>query len=281
VLNWGDDECVLWNLAVPSTGYQTGVRPTAWEGSTESNGCANPNPRLWIGWYDQPANSGVFHRIEGSTGQVLDTVNEPWNSLNFGPYGGAVNQAGDFWVIGWQLGPLVRIDGETLEVERIEMPAPPADQQWSYGMSLDQYGNPWIASAGAAATYNVQEQQWKFVSTGNASMRGVMVDAEDRAWFAVDARDTLTGGCALAVVDVNTLQVLSPATALPGCVTPVGVSIDVEGYVWVVDQGANQAMKIDPDTYQLQLSVPNLVNPYTYSDMTGAGLNLVVNPPVG
>jgi len=28
-------------------------------------------------------------------------------------------------------------------------------------------------------------------------------------------------------------------------------------------------------------TVEGLVDPYTYSDMTGAGLDLVVNPPVG
>jgi hypothetical protein len=281
ILAWGEDECVMWNRAVPSTGYQTGARPTAWEGSTEDNGCAAVNPRLWIGWYDAPGGQGMFHRLDGDDGEVLDTVMVPWNGLSYGPYGGAVNQNGDFWVIGWQLGPLVRIDGDTLEVERIEMPAPPApDTQWSYGMSLDQYGNPWIASGGAAAMYDVDAAQWRFASTGNLSMRGVMVDAEDRAWFAVDAAG-MTGGCGLAVVDVTNMQVLASAAALPGCVTPVGVSIDVEGYVWVVDQGANAAFKVDPDTYQLELSVPGLVNPYTYSDMTGAGLNLVVNPPVG
>ncbi len=42
---------------------------------------------------------------------------------------------------------------------------------------------------------------------------------------------------------------------------------------------AQSAFKVDPDTYQVALEVPGLVLPYTYSDMTGAGLNLVVNPP--
>jgi streptogramin lyase len=211
---------------------------------------------------------------------VIDTVDVPWNGLNYGPYGGAVDGDGDLWVIGWQLGPLIEIDGSTLQVTRHEMPAPPADQQWSYGMSLDQYGNPWVASAGAAAKFDVATGQWSFVSTGNQSMRGVMVDAEDRAWFAVDATAGL-GGCGVGVVDVMSNTLLAPAIQLPGCVQPVGVSIDVEGYVWIVDQGAQTAFKIDPDTYQIQLSVPGLNMPYTYSDMTGAGLNLVVNPPQG
>ncbi len=278
VMAWGTDECVVWNVPISSDTYEHGPRPTAWEGSVTQAGCASPNPRLWLGWYDYPTQ-GVFHRMNGSTGAIEDTVNVPWNGLNFGPYGGAVNKDGDLWVIGWQLGPLVRIDGTTLAVETIAMPPPPADQQWSYGMSLDQYGNPWVASAGAAAMYDVAAGQWQFISTGNQSMRGVMVDNEDRAWFAVDASGTF--GCGLGIIDVQTRTMLAPAIALPGCLTPVGVSIDVEGYVWVVDQGANQAFKIDPDTYQVQLSVSGLFAPYTYSDMTGAGLNLVVNPPQG
>lgn len=31
--------------------------------------------------------------------------------------------------------------------------------------------------------------------------------------------------------------------------------------------------------YSIALTVTGLVGPYTYSDMTGAGLDLVVNPP--
>ncbi|MCA9656167.1 MAG: hypothetical protein KC501_40055 [Myxococcales bacterium] len=282
VLPWGSDECVLWNLPIPSDVYEHGPRPTAWEGSVSNNGCASPNPRLWMGWYDYAGQRGVFHRLDGQTGAIQDTVEvTPWSGLNYGPYGGAVNKDGDFWVIGWQLGPLVRIDGDTLQVQRVEMPAPPLpDQQWSYGMSLDQYGNPWIASAGAAAVYDVASGNWQFISTGNQSMRGVMVDGEDRAWFAVDADATLFG-CGLGLIDVQARTLLAPTIQIPGCVTPVGVSIDVEGYVWVVDQGSNSAYKVDPDTYQVQLSVFGLQAPYTYSDMTGAGLNLVVNPPAG
>jgi hypothetical protein len=60
----------------------------------------------------------------------------------------------------------------------------------------------------------------------------------------------------------------------------VGVSIDVEGSVWVVDRGANVAFKVQPDSYTVE-TVEGLVGPYTYSDMTGAGLGLVVNPPQG
>ena len=38
---------------------------------------------------------------------------------------------------------------------------------------------------------------------------------------------------------------------------------------------------VDPDTFEVDLVVDGLEDPYTYSDMTGFGLNLVVNPPAG
>jgi hypothetical protein len=51
--------------------------------------------------------------------------------------------------------------------------------------------------------------------------------------------------------------------------------------VWLVDKGANQAFKIDPDTLTVELVVEGFDGPYTYSDMTGVGLDLVTHPPQG
>jgi hypothetical protein len=281
VLPWGQDECVLWNTTIPSDMYQHGPRPTAWEGSILPNGCADPNPRLWIGWYDYAANTGKFHRLDGTNGQILDSVDVPnWTGLNYGPYGGAVDGNGDFWASGWQQGHLVRIDGDTLAVDVYPFPQPPTGMQWSYGMALDQYGNPWIASSGAVATFDAASEQWSWVVLDHLSVRGVMVDRADRAWFAIDGAGAQgMNGCGLAVIDVAAKSVIAPLLSLSGCMVPVGISIDVEGYVWVVDQSANQAFKVHPDTYQIALTATGLTGPYTYSDMTGAGLDLVTNPP--
>jgi len=278
---WGQDECVLWNHFIPSVDYPRGPRPVAWEGTVDQGGCALPNPRVWVGYYDAGSNTGIFRRLDGATGQQLDEVTVTnWSGLNFGPYGGAVNKNGDFIVVGWQQGPLIRIDAETLQVDRWAFPQPPQVQQsWSYGMALDPDGNAWIASAGSAVGFDFASQQWTVIPTTNQSMRGVMVDRQWRAWYAVDGSASF--GCGLAVVDTQTKTLLQDLVPLPGCSTPVGVSIDVDGYVWVVDQGANLAFKVDPDTYQIELTVTGLVAPYTYSDMTGGGLGLVVNPPQG
>jgi streptogramin lyase len=279
VLPWGTDECVVWNRMTPSLDFDYGPRPVAWEGKLDAEGCPAPDPRLWFGWYDADNDTGKFVRLSSDNG-VLDEVDVPdWSGLTHGPYGGAVNSAGDFWIIGWQQGPLVRIDGTSLAVERIDVPSPPAEEQrWSYGMSLDQYGNPWVANAGTASVYDVASGQWTNIATGNRSLRGMMVDSEDRAWFAVDFIDVGVQGCGLAVVDAVERTLIDGLVEIEGCVEPVGVSIDAQGYVWVVDVDADAAFKIDPDTYEVVLRVDGLNGPYTYSDMTGRALNLVVNP---
>lgn len=274
VLPWGTDECVLWHVPLPSGGAVTnqyGPRPVAWEGAGE-DGCALPNPRVWVGWRD--STTGFFRRIDGETGEIEDAASVPWPGSQWGPYGGAANQEGDFWVVGWQLGPLIRVDGDTLDVQVIPIPAPPGDTQWTYGMALDADGHPWIAGAATVYHYDPDANTWDHISVPGGNMRGLMVDKEGRAWIA-------NNGLASYLVELDTVTktVSNAAVPLPGASVPVGISIDREGKVWVVDQGASMAFKVDPDTYQVLLTVSGLTSPYTYSDMTGAGLDLVTFPP--
>ena len=103
--------------------------------------------------------------------------------------------------------------------------------------------------------------------------RGIQVDREGRGWAAGNSP------CRLVQYDVATRSVTQAEILLPECKEPVGVSIDVDGFVWVVDKGMDQAYKVDPVSHAVMLTVGGLDKPYTYSDMTGSGLNLVVHPP--
>ena len=274
---WGEDECVLWHLTLGGDGNNNhGPRPTAWDGGAGATGgsCNAPNENLWVGYWNAEANSGEFNRIDGQTGAIVDSVSVPlWNAggTDYGPYGGAVDGAGNLWAIGL-FENLIRIDAQTLTVQRWSMPEG-ADP---YGIALDAEGRPWTAGwLGMITRFDPATETFDTLSTtGGRRMRGLQVDREGRVWIAAN------DGCGAIAVDAATMTFIDENIALPGCDDPVGVSIDVDGNVWLPDRGANLAFKLEPDTLQ-STTFTGLTGPYTYSDMTGAGLGLVVNPPAG
>jgi hypothetical protein len=270
---WGQDECVLWYTPFPqANGYYGGVRPTAWEGVAQDPvTCETPVPRVWIGYKDAQ-NTAHFVRLHGDTGMVLDDVTRPgWSSNDFGPYGGAVNSEGDLFAVGYDNEVSIHIDSETLQIT--ELGKPPG--QFKYGMGVDSNGNMWVGSfSGPHHMYffDAQANMWQGIGNGGnpgGGALGVQIDQEGRVWGAAN------GPCRLIEADVETKQFIKTDIVLPGCGSPWGVSIDNEGYVWVVDK-ANKAYKVDPDSYEIKLIVTGLINPYTYSDMTGQGLQLVL-----
>jgi len=273
---WLQDECQLWFHDTPPREFNEGPRPIAWEAGLNEMTCeVDPNPRLWFGFYDFAANNATIRRLDGDTGMLLDEVQIPnWSGENWGTYGGAVNKDGDFWVTGWGAnGPAVRVDADTLMVEYIANPD--SFDGSFYGMALDAKGDPWVGDCGNSSVYHydVAAMKWEIVAVGPGCLRGLQVDKEGRAFIA---HNGFPAG--MMVVDTFTETVIKNNVMIPGAQTPVGVSIDVEGFVWVVDQSCECAFKIDPDTYQVVLQVNGLQQPYTYSDMTGAGLKLVTFP---
>jgi hypothetical protein len=273
VLDYGQDECVLWSTPIPSAGYDRGPRAVAWEGGEiDPETCTNtvPNPRVWVSWRGD-VNNIEIRRLDGDTGAVLDSAVAVGGGGR--TYGGAVNAEGDFWVAtrGGQ-DNLIHVDGVTLAVTVYNVPA--GDD---YGMTVDKNGDPWVVTYndGTNYVYRLDVATGAFVTaaTSNARYRGIQIDREGRAWIAGNSP------CRLSLVDAENDVLVDDAIPLPGCGTPVGTSIDRDGFVWVVDQGTSTAYKVDPDTHDVVLSVPGLVQPYTYSDMTGSGLDLVVNPP--
>jgi streptogramin lyase len=280
VLPFTTDECMLWHvdLPYPEMDNTQGPRPTSWDAGVEGDPCVFNDDRLWNGWWERSQNTAYFRRFDGGDGSQLDEVVVPgWDitqSKTYGPYGGATDGEGNFWVTGLA-GPLVRIDGDDLSVQKWEVPA----DSYPYGMTVDANGDPWSAGLNgeimhfdrATQTFDVYPVMG---ALGAQSLRGIMIDREGMAWAAANSP------CALIQFDTASRLFVNANIALPGCGTPVGVSIDVDGFVWVPDQGANLAYKVDPITYTSTQTM-GLIQPYTYSDMTGAGLGLVTNPPAG
>jgi streptogramin lyase len=220
---------------------------------------------VWVAFKAENQH-GIIWRLDGETGEVLDEVEGPlWPSDDGrGPYGGAVDAEGNFWVTGFDI--VLRVDALTLAVQDVG-PAP------SYGMAMDAEGDVWTAAwTGEISHYDAATGKWMQLKGTESVLRGLQIDKAGHGWVA--AKDP----CRLVKFDVAAEELIDGNIELPECVDPVGVSIDVEGYVWIVDAGANLAYKIDPDDHSVVTTVGNLQTPYTYSDMTGAGLDLVLNP---
>jgi streptogramin lyase len=178
------------------------------------------------------------------------------------------------WMINRGANRLLRVDAASLQVQTWSLPlgAKP------YGMGVDSEGHPWINTNNLGSigdrVYRFDIGSEQFVNAGGSGgyYRGMNHDRKGRAWVAGNKP------CRLAAFDAQSDSLISDTISLPGCDTPVGISIDHDGFVWVVDQNGT-AYKVDPDSHQIELTVTGLTGPYTYSDMTGAGLDLVVNPP--
>ena len=273
LLAWGTDECVLWNVTVnpPPDAYTHGPRGTAWApGDFNPQTCEYENQRVWVGWMDAPLH-GNMASFDGATGQQIDTVGlDNWSpGSNYAPYGAAADGFGNIWftAVYEELG---RIDTETLELKRW-----PGGGINFYGMTVDGKGNPWFGpySNGNVAYFDAQTETFVQIPGTGENHRGVAVDKSGMVWVAANAGGT--HGCGLNQIDSNTNTFVQFHT-FPQCGTPVGVSIDVDGFVWMVDYNG-WAYRIDPNTYEkVQVIIPG--DHYTYSDMTGGGLVNAVIP---
>jgi len=174
-----------------------------------------------------------------------------------------VDADGNFYVTGLNQAPTVKIDFETMELTNLGNP-----NGCKYGMTLDTNGDIWSGACFGEGVYhwNHENNQWTTLpNSGGTRVNGIMADADGNVWGAG------SNGCRLVHIDVESKTYVNNNIPLPGCSNPWGVSIDYQGYVWVVDRG-NIAFKVDPDTYEVVATVTGLVSPYTYSDMTGVAL---------
>jgi len=279
LLPWGEDDCVLWSTQVTANIFSGGAGPrgTTWTPGTFNNAtCKYDDQKVWVGWLAGPGQA-VMGQLNGDTGALEATVPLPnwplYDAPNgYAPYGAAVDADGFVWTSAVFSDQVWRIDPETLEVKMWQG----GNGDSHYGMTVDSKGKVWFANwqgHGGISTFDPVTETYSVVpgSTGNV-FRGIAVDADGNVWAANNGGAL---GCGLIQVSADTLTVVT-FHQFPQCGTPVGVSVDAAGKVWMVDYNG-WAYKIDPQTYDKELVTVANVH-YTYSDMTGGGLLNAVIP---
>lgn len=272
ILPWGTDECVRWTILHPNWdgGDSHGPRGITWTiGTWDKAQCAFVDQKVWLG-YSGAGNTAYLVRIDGPTGTVEETIEAPaWDGSNYAPYGGALDPQGHAWFTGLR-GELARVNTEQnpITVTRITQPG----NIQSYGMTVDPDGNPWMGGcSGPVSTYDLPSSQWITIPGTQACHRGMAVDHDFHVWVASNSP------CGLVEIDGKT-RTLIAQHSLAQCSTPIGVSVDVDGYVWLVDQ-AGWAWKIDTTNVAAMQQIIVEGNHYVYSDMTGGQLKSVSPPP--
>jgi DNA-binding beta-propeller fold protein YncE len=263
VLPWGQEECVAWHTPMDVTSQ----RPVAWDqGDFDEGACATVNAKVWTA--SSVGGLITVSRLNGDDGMIEDfTPIMGTTAGGYGPYGGAVDRNKDFWFIHRDSAPfpLVRVDADTLQYEIWLVPQPVNP----YGFTIDPQGRPWIAGyQGGVARFDPADETWQI--NGDVTGVGMMSDGLGVVWIA----HYPWGMEGVSALDMETMELLD-FIAVPSSLGK-GVSIDFNGYVWLVDM-TNSAFRIDPETHGYEV-YDGLTGPYTYSDMTGFGLASVSSP---
>lgn len=279
VLPFLQDDCIAWHTPFP---YDT-QRPVAWApGVLDDRACTYSEEKVWTAGCSVAGGDTwvTVNYVDGETGVVEESIQMVgFECSSLSPYGGAVNAAGDFWFTNLVPGNdrLGFVDRETFEFEVLTPPITP------YGMTVDHEGRPWLAQwtgaqGASAARYTPETGQWDLANNHVAYvMSGIQEDGEGRMWMNYWTYDGgMSGG--LTYIDVDTM-VVGPAFEIAPTERR-GISIDLDGNVWSTARYAGTAYRFDPDTLQID-SYEGLVGPYTYSDMTGWGLQSVSCGPQG
>jgi hypothetical protein len=263
---WGDEECLAWYTPVA----QNQQRPVAWTAGTyDQRECTYVQQKIWTtAAVYNTAGSIVAMRLDGDTGIIEIELPVPeLTTTSFGPYGGAVDANDDFWFHSRDSGfphPLVHVSADGASYEIIPVPDPVAP----YGITIDSSGRVWLAGyQGGTGRYDPLTGTW--LTVPGVTGLGIQEDAQGRMWMAIYPWTT-TG---VVAFDVDSMAIVESFDMTGTAPESRGISIDFDGYVWMVDQ-TDSAFKIDPATGTWE-RYQGLTGPYTYSDMTGWGLSLV------
>jgi hypothetical protein len=305
-LPYGQDECLAWRIDIPRMAgvYEDrrGPRAVQWTLPDGIESCDFSGARVWVAFCNENDNDGTVWLVDGDTGDVDIEIPIPGMMCEMmGPYGGGIDKQNNFWFVENDTRKALYKAESNCEpgggencFEVFDRPDPDMNP---YGITVDSEGRVWMAGENNSLYYydsvngvwaNFKSELDSFFSSkGNPTniLRGLMMDSEGVLWIATVQQ--FGGGPYPGLLEVDTTQepfvyeYFSKETLGDQLQHAAGISIDVEGYVWLVDTFSNAAYKIDAHNPSIYTRVGGLNQPYTYSDMTGFALNQVGFPPQG
>ncbi|HJL31785.1 MAG TPA: MopE-related protein, partial [Polyangiaceae bacterium LLY-WYZ-15_(1-7)] len=270
------DECILWTADV---GGRNGI-PRALAIDAEGF--------VWVGL------NGTFRvlRLDPSDGETVRNISL-FRRDEFRPYGAAIGGDGTVWFTEALTGRLIGIEAGTGSVTHDTVAGgAPTGCVGSYGIAVDQENRVWLAgiSCPAAFRYDPADESWFAVGLPDSGgTRGIAAD--DRGWIYVGAShsyirisplgfsfgDPVARLTRFRADDGSELQVFGTEDEpLPGLAT-VGVGLDGDRNVWMVNQDSGTATRLNPETGAVR-EFPVGDTPYTYSDFTGFALRTFTVP---
>lgn len=270
VLPWGQDDCVLWNVRLQNGGI---IRAVAAQDGRPNDDTARP--AVWIGGW-----GGVVWKLDAERGDILVETPSPVPN-----YGFALDGLGNLWISGLSDGGIGRIDtlrctdstvcnvavcdgedGTDCIKQRIPL------NQTTYGITVDFKQRVWVGGEKTTRYDPSQAVGSRIVSNANVPfIHGIAADDKGWIWGA---------GMASGVIRYDA-EDPNNSLAVPGTNTSAkGMAIDLDGKIWAINQLHADATvivggpTINDNTVTNNVA-PNLVAPYTYSDMTGAQLRFV------
>ena len=282
---WGQDDCILWNTSLESVfPGERHVRAVA------AQDVEGPDGELlqyvWVGGWD----TQMIAKLDGVTGAILFATPAPCRT-----YGFALDGSGNLWVSTRDAQRIGRVD-TTRCVDAASCADPVCDGEGAgdacvkqtvaapigglpYGITVDFNQRVWIGGndIGRYDPAAAPGSRWQRVNlsyAGGIAVHGIAADAAGWVWGA-------SQGTGVVRVDADTptsYQIVASTTGTSN----KGMAVDGEGKIWSITQ-TNEAVVITPgatiDAATVERGIANtIVNPYTYSDMTGLQLRLATNP---
>ena len=294
ILPFGQDDCVLWQ-----TNLGGDIRGVAAQDITKEV-ITDPDipPQIVVKRYVWAGGlHGKVYKLDGETGEILLTTDAPTPI-----YGLAIDGNGQLWMTGGggggHLGRLdtnVCVDDASCAVQVCEVScqngAPQNGvynascpttcdtetkqrvliQDGTYGITVDFMQRVWLGGGSGMKRYDpAAPEATRLTGTMHGFTHGVTADAKGWIWGAQKPNVVRMDGDSMEYTTFNFAD-------------SKGMAVDRDGKIWIVGQ-QQSAHVIEPgpglqDANLIPDAVTGLVQPYTYSDMTGLQATLAKNDP--